>query len=182
MKYLLTDAGAELLAKLGTTGMGLHLTRARTGAGYSDDPESLTELLDSQLEFQIAEAKRENSAAVLTLLVTNSGLVDEYRIQQIGIFALDEETGAEVLLIIGQDLNGDILPADSYGRVEYRYTVTIKISNALNVVIDINDTDFLLQKTFYECNSEGNITEAFYKVYTKVPKKEEAGTDAKTDN
>lgn len=172
MKYLLTDVGAELLAKLGTTGMGLHLTRVRTGEGYSDDPEALTELLDSQLEFQIADAKRENSAAVLTLLVTNSGLPEEHRIQQIGIFALDEETGEEILLIIGQDLNGDLLPADSYGRVEYRYVVSIKISNALNVVIDINDSDFLLQKTFYECHREENIAEAFYKVFTKVPRKE----------
>ena len=179
MNYLLTDAGAELLAKLGATGTGLHLACARTGEGYSDDPESMTELLESQLEFQIADARRENAAVVLTLLVTNSGLTDEHRIQQIGIFALDEETDGEVLLIIGQDLNGDILPADSYGRVEYRYTVTIKISNAMNVVIDINDTDFLLQKTFYECYSERNIAEAFYKVYAKVPKEEEAGTDAK---
>ena len=179
MNYLLTDAGAELLAKLGATGTGLRLACARTGEGYSDDPESMTELLESQLEFQIADARRENAAVVLTLPVTNSGLTDEHRIQQIGIFALDEETGGEVLLIIGQDLNGDILPADSYGRGEYRYTVTIKISNAMNVVIDINDTDFLLQKTFYECYSEGNIAEAFYKVYAKVPKEEEAGTDAK---
>ncbi len=54
MKYLLTDAGAELLAKLGTTGAGLRLTCARTGEGYSDDPEDLTELLDSQLEFQLS--------------------------------------------------------------------------------------------------------------------------------
>ena len=61
--------------------------------------------------------------------------------------------------------------------MEYRYTVTIKISNAMNVVIDINDTDFLLQKTFYECYSEGNVADAFYKVFTKVPRKE-AGADA----
>ena len=71
MNYLLTDAGAELLAKLGATGTGLRLACARTGEGYSDDPESMTELLESQLEFQIADARRENAAVVLTLLVTN---------------------------------------------------------------------------------------------------------------
>lgn len=176
MRYMLTDAGAELLAKLGTTGRGLHLTRAQTGDGYSGDPESLTGLINGQMEFQIAEARREDAAAVLTLLVTNEGLEDECRIQQIGIFAMDEEADEEVLFIIGQDLNGDVLPAADYGRVEYRYTVTVKISNAMSVVIDINDTDFLLQKTFYECFSEEHIAEAFYKVFTRAAKNGTAGS------
>lgn len=175
MKYMLTDAGAELLAKLGIAGNGLHLTRAQTGDGYSEDPESLTDLINGQMEFQIAEAKREDAAAVLTLLVTNEGLENECRIQQIGIFAMDEDS-EEVLFIIGQDLNGDVLPASSYGRVEYRYTVTIKISNAMDVVIDINDTDFLLQRTFYECFDEEHIAEAFYKVFTRAAKNGTAGS------
>ena len=169
MRYLLTDAGAELLAKLGTTGNGLHLTRAQTGDGYSDEPESLTMLVNGQMNFQLADARREDSAAVLTLLVTNDNLEEEHKIQQIGIFAMDEEASEEVLFIIGQDLNGDILPARSHGRVEYRYVMSIKISNAMNVVIDINDTDFLLQKTFYECCSKENIEASFHKVFTRVP-------------
>lgn len=169
MKYLLTDAGSELLAKIGTSGNGLHLTKAQAGAGYSDNPEEMTELTDGHLDMQIAEMERQGAVTTLALLITNHDLQEERRIQQIGIFAEDDETGREILFIIGQDLNGDILPDISYGRVEYRYVVNIKISNALNVILDINDTDFLLQKTFYEFIDHERIENAFYAVFSNVP-------------
>lgn len=169
MKYLLTDAGAELLAKIGISGKGLHLIRAQAGAGCSDNPEGMTELADGQLDMQIAEMERQGAVTALTLLITNHDLQEECRIQQVGIYAKDDETGREVLFIIGQDLNGDILPGISYGRVEYRYVVNIQISNALNVILDINDTDFLLQKTFYEFIDHERIENAFYAVFSAVP-------------
>lgn len=169
MKYLLTDAGAELLAKLGVTGKGLHFTRAQASGGYSDEPKALTELIDNGLiDLQIVNAKKEDATVILMLSVSNHEFADEHKIQQIGIFVRDDEAGQEVLLIIGQDLNGDVLPAIDYGRVEYRYVVNIKISNAMNVTIDINDTDFLLQQTFYELCSDETIEKAFYAVYTNA--------------
>lgn len=169
MQYLLTDKGAELLAKLGTTGKGLHLTRAQTGDGYSENPETLTDLVNGQIDISIADMERvrDESVAKLTLLVTNHEQADEHRIQQIGVFALDEEDGQEVLFIIGQDINGDILPGSDYGRVEFRYVVNIKISNALNIVIDINDTDFLLKKTFYDFVGD-SMEDTFYTVFSRV--------------
>ena len=36
----------------------------------------------------------------------------------------------------------------SDGRVEYRYVVRLKVSSTTNVVVDVNDTDFVLKKTF----------------------------------
>lgn len=169
MKYLLTNAGSELLAKIGASGAGLHLTRAQAGEGWSDDLEEMTELTNGQLDMQMAEMNRQGDVTSLTLLLTNHSFQKEHRIQQIGIFALDDETGRDVLFIVGQDLNGDILPSISYGRVEYRYVVNIKISNALNIVLDINDTDFLLQKTFYEFVGSEGIENSFYTVFPNVP-------------
>lgn len=169
MKYLLTDAGAELLAKIGASGKGLRFVRAQSGEGYNDDPEGMTGLADGQLDMQIAEVGRQGTVTSLTLLVTNHGLQEEHRIQQIGIFARDDETGREVLFIIGQNLNGDILPDTGYGRVEYRYVVNVTISNALDIVLDVNDTDFLLQKTFYGFIDHERVENAFYAVFQNAP-------------
>lgn len=176
MKYLLTDEGSRLLARLAENGNGLHFTRAQTASGYSDTPEQLTALITPELTVSIAELISDDTSAVLTLLVTNSNLNEEHKIRQIGLFALDDDTEQEILFIVGQDITGDFLPDISYGRVEYRYTVTLKISNASNIIIDINDTDFLLQETFYRMWDEDILEEAFYSVFTGIDRPEADST------
>lgn len=148
MEYILTENGADLLTKLTTNKNSLHLSQAKTGSGYSNNPEYLTDVIDEKNSVQIADATVEDSTAVLTVLINNEGLAEEYKIKQLGIFAIDDETGNELLFIIGQDLSGDKIPKESDGRVEYRYVVRLKVSSATNVVVDVNDTDFVLKKTF----------------------------------
>ena len=148
MEYILTENGADLLTKLTTNKNSLHLSQAKTGSGYSNNPEYLTDVIDEKNSVQIADATVEDSTAVLTVLINNEGLAEEYKIKQLGIFAIDDETGNELLFIIGQDLSGDKIPKESDGRVEYRYVVRLKVSSTTNVVVDVNDTDFVLKKTF----------------------------------
>lgn len=148
MEYILTENGADLLTKLTTNKNSLHLSQAKTGSGYSNNPEYLTDVVDEKNSVQIADATVEDSTAVLTVLINNEGLTEEYKIKQLGIFAIDDETGNELLFIIGQDLSGDKIPKESDGRVEYRYVVRLKVSSTTNVVVDVNDTDFVLKKTF----------------------------------
>ena len=148
MEYILTENGAGLLTKLTTNKNSLHLSQAKTGSGYSNNPEYLTDVVDEKNSVQIADATVEDSTAVLTVLINNEGLAEEYKIKQLGIFAIDDETGNELLFIIGQDLSGDKIPKESDGRVEYRYVVRLKVSSTTNVVVDVNDTDFVLKKTF----------------------------------
>lgn len=152
--------------------------QAKTGTGYSDNPEYLTDVIEEKSRAQIADAGIEDSTAVLTVLVSNIGLAEEYRIRQIGIFAVDDETGEEILFIIGQDETGDKVPAESYGRVEYQYIVHVKVINAANITLDINDSDFVLKKTFHSAviNLQNQIDElvsaevenAFYAIFNKL--------------
>ena len=125
MEYILTENGADLLTKLTTNKNSLHLSQAKTGSGYSNNPEYLTDVVDEKNSVQIADATVEGSTAVLTVLINNEGLAEEYKIKQLGIFAIDDETGKELLFIIGQDLSGDKIPKESDGRVEYRYVVRL---------------------------------------------------------
>lgn len=148
MEYILTSAGAELLTKLTTNGNSLHLSKAKSGSGYSTNPEHLTDVIDEQATVQIADAKIENSTAVITTVIYNVGLAEGYRIKQLGIFAVDDEMKTEILFIIGQDIVGDKLPAEAEGTVEYKYIANLKVSNTSNIVVDINDSDFVLKKTF----------------------------------
>lgn len=146
---MLTKAGAELLARLTVNGSSLHLTRAKAGAGYSSSPEYLTDVEEERADIQIADAGMEGDAAQITVMVTNSGLDMEFKIRQLGIFAVDDETGVELLFVVGQDIYGDRLPLWNSGRAEYKYVIYLKMSNTAGVVVDVNDSDFVLKKTFY---------------------------------
>ena len=46
MEYILTENGADLLTKLTTNKNSLHLSQAKTGSGYSNNPEYLTHVVD----------------------------------------------------------------------------------------------------------------------------------------
>jgi hypothetical protein len=171
MEYVLTRAGAKLLAGLSINGSSLHLTQAKVGTDYSSNPEYLTDVEEEQADIQIADAGMNGETAEITVMVTNSGLDTEFKIRQLGIFAMDDETETELLFLVGQDIYGDRMPPFSSGRVEYKYVIYLKVSNTSGVVVDVNDSDFVLKKTFYRTTAMlfPQVTDEKMKIYIKTP-------------
>lgn len=153
MKYILTEQGLEYLAKSNTGRIMFHVTRVMGGSGYSDTPEELTEgewIRQLQLDDIIQEGKE----SVIKCVLTNLETVVPYTLRQIGVYAVDSETAEEILIIIGQDAEGDPIPAISDREVEYLYNIRIRIDNAANVTFSYGVNDFLRKDSFYKYMEE----------------------------
>lgn len=148
MKFVLTNAGKEYLARVNAGEIMMHLSRVMTGAGYASYPDILQDLSDPKQQIQLDEVHSQGYYTNIVCVLTNLELETEYVLKQIGIFAWDE--AGEKLIIIGQDAYGDRIPAITEKEVEYQYNIGMQVSNASEVLFDFSVNDFLRKKYFYE--------------------------------
>lgn len=153
MKYILTEQGLEYLAKSNTGRIMFHVTRVMGGSGYSDTPEELTEG-EWIRQLQMDDIIQEGKESVIKCVLTNLETVVPYTLRQIGVYAVDSETAEEILIIIGQDAEGDPIPSISDREVEYLYNIRIRIDNAANVTFSYGVNDFLRKDSFYKYMEE----------------------------
>lgn len=149
MNYILTNKGLEWMARV-NAGHELKLTKAEAGAGYSSNPGILTQVIDKKQVIQIDGVTVEGETATINCTLSNLEVETAYTFKQIGIYAFDYEKSEEILLIIGQDIKGDLIPAIAEMEVEYLYNIGMRVSNAANITFDFNVNDFLRKKYFYE--------------------------------
>ncbi len=149
MQFYLTDAGRACLARVNAGEMELHFTKAMTGAGNAVRPELQPEVLEPMQQMQIDEVRAEGEYTQIVCVLTNLEWEQEYILRQIGLYARDI-SGAETLIVIGQDPYGDRIPPITEKEVEYQYHIGMKIDNAQNVSFDFSVNDFLRKKYFYE--------------------------------
>ncbi|MBQ3653481.1 MAG: hypothetical protein II954_03575, partial [Synergistaceae bacterium] len=97
---LLTSAGRNLLAKA-LTGKELHFTRAFVGDGSlgSRKPADLTALISPKRELPIHSMNTTGSLGTceVVLEMSNKGLSQGFFVREYGLFALDPDSGQEVL-------------------------------------------------------------------------------------
>ncbi len=148
MIFCLTNAGREYMARVNAGEIGMHLTRAVTGAGISSYPEILTSVVDEQQQIQLDAVHSDGEYTIIECVLTNLELGREYILKQLGLYASDGIE--EGLIIIGQDTNGDRIPVLSDKEVEYQYSIGMRISNAADVTFDFSVNDFVRKKYFYE--------------------------------
>jgi len=149
MKFCLTNAGKEYIARLNAGEIQMHLSRAVTGSGISSSLEILSGVVDERQQIQLDDVRSEGEYTLITCVLTNLELDREYVLRQLGLYAIDE-TGEERLVIIGQDIYGDRIPIPAEKEVEYVYNIGMRVSNAAEVIFDFSINDFLRKKYFYE--------------------------------
>lgn len=149
MQFYLTDAGRACLARVNAGEMELHFTKAVAGAGNAVHPELQPEVLEPMQQLQIDEVSAEGEYTQIVCVLTNLEWEQEYILRQIGLYARDI-SGAETLIIIGQDPYGDRIPPITEKEVEYQYHIGMKVDNAQNISFDFSVDDFLRKKYFYE--------------------------------
>ena len=162
MEYSLTDKGVNLLAKINAGNSCFHLSKALSGSGYSILPQSLSDVQEVKQEIQIIKVLSNEGITMVSLLLSNTEILESYNLRQLGLFAIDDETQEEILFIIGQDFNGDKVPAATDGIVEYTYNVSLKVSNTADVVIEANVGDWIIEK------ADAVLEKTFYEVFTKM--------------
>lgn len=143
MKYILTAQGERYMARVNAEMMRMHLTQVKVGSGTAPDPGQLTDLVSPKQKIQIEKKEQYENQATLKCLLTNLQVEEEYLLQQCGVYAYDAVDGQEMLVIIGQDEQGERVPAAQDRVVQWVVNIAWKISSAAEIVFDISVNDFV---------------------------------------
>lgn len=112
-----TDAGLELLAKA-CSGGSVKFTAVKTGDGVYDGTEDLsgmTALKSVKQSFGLSGVSRIGTQVRVRSVLSNEGLTTGYNITEIGLYAMDPDTGSEFLyaIIVAEAGYEDYLPPHS---------------------------------------------------------------------
>lgn len=143
---VLTKKGQALIAKSETTGVGIHITKARTGSGLHTDTsvsglESQTELLKEEQEFGISDLSTvpgNDGVAVITVIISNNDLKTTYYLNELGIYAEDPDEGEILYCLIVSDSGTIYIPADNGGGGLSAITerIYLEVTNAEKTVVE----------------------------------------------
>ncbi|MBQ9700813.1 MAG: hypothetical protein IJV71_09365 [Lachnospiraceae bacterium] len=108
---VVTDSGLALVAATHSGGT-IQFTAIKTGNGVYDGTEvleSVSDLKSVKQTFGISGITREEAVVKVRSVVSNEGLTEGYYLTEIGLYALDLNTGTEILyaIIIAEDDKGD---------------------------------------------------------------------------
>lgn len=154
MTFKLTDLGKLLEAQL-AAGSKPIITRIEGSDAYSSNPEALLAVQDVKQTLQVEAVTVVDGKSHLKFILSNIGLNEEYYLKQIGIYAKQTENSEEILYFIGQDRNGERIPAISEKEVEFEYDLTITVDNAYEVTVAVSGNDFA-RKEMLDKKIDGN--------------------------
>ena len=155
MDYILTNNGANMMTQV-AAGRTLLFTRVEAGADYSASPATLQGVINQKQDVFLDGAEYENKQATVTFTLSNIQLEEGYQLRQIGIYARLEGDDTETLLIIGQQYNGEKIPAAREGILQIEYNVAMKVSGTGNVTIDGIGTGYVTKGQFLAHLNDNN--------------------------
>ena len=138
----MTSAGRDLQAKA-QTGQLLKFSRVGLGDGELEgELAALTGLVAEKQSLSIRDQSTPgDGTSILQVIATNKGLAKGFNIRELGLFAFDPDTGAEVLYSYTNAANeSDFLPAEG-GAVTWEglFDLVTVVGNAENVTAVIDD-------------------------------------------
>ena len=142
-KTMLTRGGKNLVAYCHTKNVGIHFTKIKTGDGTWDTDEDLeeaTSLKGAKQEFEITSIEKPyDSEAYIDIIavINNKGLQKLYYLRELGLYAMDPQTNAEILYAILYSDNALYIPEDNgVGVSVITENITIEVANASSVTIE----------------------------------------------
>lgn len=149
-KFVLTDKGQLLLNKVIAGECDLVVTKAATGDGEPEEGEDLkiwTALKSQRQFFGISSFSRLDDKIRIRFVISNYdpgsgvGLEEEYRVQEIGVYAEDPEEGEILYAVSTADAGkGDFIPAyDETSPVTVTVNAYLVIGTGGNVLIRVSE-------------------------------------------
>lgn len=136
----LTAKGAELLAKC-IAGQELRFSAVCMGDGMTSTPfADMTALVSLKNRLSISKISRKDTAATLRAILSFADIAEGYHWRELGLYAGDVETGAEVLYAYGNAGDkSDWIPAGGATTLdEKKINVTAVTASAANVTAVID--------------------------------------------
>lgn len=138
----MTAAGRVLQSKA-QTGQLLKFTRVGLGDGeFSGSPDALTTMIGEKQSLSIQSQETSgDGTSILRVIATNQGVAQGFYMREVGAYAQDPDTGAEVLYsYTNAGAECDFLPGAG-GSVTWEgvFDLVTVVGNAANVTAIIND-------------------------------------------
>ena len=114
-RIVTTEAGLALLENAAYIGGSIQFTALKVGSGAYDGTEELsamTALKNVRQTFGVDSVSKRNSDIIVRAVINNNGVTEGYAMTEIGLFASDPDTGAELLyaVIVAEEGNEDYFP------------------------------------------------------------------------
>lgn len=166
----LTNCGQSILLQ-SQLGASIKFTKVKIGDGEigDNDPKSLMDLINPLQELDIYNKEIIDYETIsITALITQGET--GYTFREIGLFAIDPETGSEVLYAYGnKGTSATYIPANpSSISVEEEASILVEVADTSNVIVEISrqygyDIRFDELNGYYSEPIDGNlnITEKF---------------------
>lgn len=161
-----TDAGLESLAKA-CSGGSVKFTAVKTGDGAYDGTEDLfgmTALKSEKQSFGVSGITRTGMQVKVRSVLSNEGLTTGYNITEVGLFAMDPDTGSEFLyaIIVAETGREDYLPPyeDSPSSITMEiYLILTETENDVTFTAEIVAGTYVSAEDFHDhVLNEGHIT------------------------
>ena len=145
---LITNSGLALIARA-VGGETLAITTAGAGGGTVDEAALLVQTALSEplsVPVMIASSKRTDIGINIRVQVRNTGLSDERRMKQVGLFAAVGEE-EPTLFAIMQDKVGEAVPAEAeYPDFLIEFTAAVAVGNAAEITVKIDSSAVITQE------------------------------------
>ncbi len=157
-----TNAGVALLAKC-LNGAELQFAKIVMGdSAYSGSYAAVTAVITPKIELPISKITLKTESAVLRAVLSFSDITEGFTWREIGLYAADPDTGAQVLYAYGNAGDeGDYIPdGSSTTLAEKRINITAVTSNAANVTAVIDESLIFASKEELDAKLDVTVLEA----------------------
>ena len=153
----MTDVGADLQAKVNAGKTKLTFTKIKVGSGVNaTNPLALTDVISSKWETTNFVVKQEGKIVSVDTFITNNGIMEAFRMSEIGLFAQDPDKG-EVLYAYLTDPEPDRMPAEGGSVVvSQELTIGMVFSNTGNVSLTVNMGALVTHEQLEQHNADAN--------------------------
>lgn len=170
INFILTNAALELIPKI-INGKTLNFTRMAVGDGFSYDEnvaKGFTTLVNEVLNLEITKKEIENSSTVkITSAFTSSDVQKEFYYREVGLFALDPDTGKEVLYAYGnRNEAAELITPNGSSSVAKRLVFIVFVGDSANVTVNINSD--IYDKADKNLANTGMITNCLLEVPHRI--------------
>ena len=153
----MTDAGEILQTKVNAGLTKLTFTKIKVGSGVSTtNAQALTDVIASKWETTNFTVKRDGKIVTVDTFITNTGIMEAFRMAEIGLFAQDPDKG-EVLYAYLTDSEPDRMPAEGGSTVvSQELSLGMTFSNSGNVTLTVNMGALVTREQLEQHNSDPN--------------------------
>lgn len=135
-QWTLTQKGQQFQAKVNTGLVDeVKYTKFALGSGIaSGSLESLTELVQKEMDLPMKSIAPQNNAVEFNTLILNNDVETDFYCREMGLYVTDPDDG-EILYAVSTDNYPDLMPAAGGATVvAYNFTLILIFSNTGNVV------------------------------------------------